>query len=106
MKRLIVVLLFILAVAVSTAWAESAPAELPEEAPAAGETWTGDGHWYTFQLVPSGLVTSGGAARRSYLVLGSLYYPAGDGVVIGRVKGMTTNISVYTADPEERVIWV
>ena len=98
MKKIIAVWLAVLAFAVSLACAESVPAEQ--------EPWTGDGHWYTFQLVPSGLVTSGGAASRSYLVLGPLYYPAGDGVVIGKLKGMTTNISVCTADPEERVIWV
>ena len=78
------------------------PAEteaLPEPTP-----WTGDGHWYTFQIIgDSGLISS---TNVRYIPLYDYYYVDEDtAVAIGKVKGMASEIRVWTNDPEERVIW-
>ena len=67
------------------------------------EPWTGDGHWYTFQYVTSGLLDSTG---RHFKALELPYFIANEeGVAIGKLKGASTNIKLCTRDPEERVIW-
>ena len=66
--------------------------------------WTGNGHWYTFQYVDSGLVDSVG---HHYGFLDLPYFiPYDDGgIALGKLKGAPTDIRLYTMDPEERVIW-
>ena len=66
--------------------------------------WTGDGHWYTFQVVTSGLINSTGT---HYLILSLPYYVRDDenAIAIGKLKGAAKDLKIYTCDPEERVIW-
>ncbi len=63
-----------------------------------------EAHWYTFQIIgDSGLMSS---TNVRYLTLYGPYYVSEENpVTIGRVKGMSTEVRVYTTDPEERVIW-
>ena len=99
---LIASLLIALGALVSPLTTPVAP-EAAAPAPTA-EPWTGDGHWYTFQYVTSGLLDSTG---RHFKALELPYFIANEeGVAIGRLKGVNTNIKLYTQDPQERVIWV
>lgn len=90
----------------------AAPVETQASVPAATETpaaaaaptpEAGNRHWYTYTVLASGVVDSAG---RNYL---AMYGPHAvtmvDGVAIGRVKGIPTEVNMYTSDPEERVIW-
>ncbi len=77
--------------------------EAAEPEPTA-QPWAGDGHWYTFQYVPSGLVDSTG---RHFKILEFPYFinDYEEGVAIGKLKGASKDIKMYTLDPEERMIW-
>lgn len=70
--------------------------------------WAGDGHWYLFQYLDYWRIqTVAGREVRQYQRLEWPYYAAeGDAVAVGKMKGMDTNVKVYTRDPKERLIWV
>lgn len=69
----------------------------------AAEEETVERHWYTFSLLPWGLSSS---TNEKYLALYGPYNISDqDAWAIGRVKGMSTEVKVYTNDPEERLIW-
>ena len=105
MIRIIVGVMIILMM-ISAACAETEQqAEWPQESPAEQAPWTGDGHWYTFQYIPSGLVSS---TNQHYVLLPQSYYATwwDTDVPIGKLKGMNQEIRVFTKDPEERIIWV
>ena len=75
----------------------------PESAEPTPTPWAGDGHWYTFQLTATGLISSIGT---EYLYVPEEYTVCPiNSVAIGKLKGMRSETKVYTADPEERVIW-
>lgn len=82
------------------------PAVLPTAEPAAAPSptaWNGDGHWYTFQALPFGLVSSTG---RNYPAVYAPYTVVCENeVAIGRIKNVKTEVKVYTADPEETLLW-
>ena len=84
----------------------AAPVETETPAAAASPTptpWAGDGHWYTYTVLASGVVDSAG---RNYLAMyGPHIVATVDGVAIGRIKGIPTEVHMYTSDPEERIIW-
>ncbi len=69
----------------------------------AAEAKAGEKHWYTFSVLPWGILSS---TNVKYI---ALYEPGSisekDAWAIGRIKGMSTEVKVYTNDPEERLIW-
>lgn len=82
-----------------------APAVAPEpEAEPSPTPWAGNGHWYTFQPLPWGVMSS---TNTKYLALEYPYYVsiAEDAVAIGKMKGVAKETKVYTHDPEERLIY-
>lgn len=66
--------------------------------------WAGNGHWYTFQPLPWGVMSS---TNTKYLALYGPYIVTTkkDAVAIGTVKGVSKQVKMYTSDPEERLIW-
>lgn len=65
--------------------------------------WAGDGHWYTFTVLPSGVVNS---ANQHYNAnYGPYFVMPQNEVAIGRFKGVLEEVRMYTSDPEERIIW-
>ena len=75
----------------------------PEAGRNGAKAESGERHWYTFTVLPWGLVSS---ANVDYPALyGPYNISEQNAVAIGRVKGMTTEIKVFTNDPEERLIW-
>ena len=69
----------------------------------AAKAENGEKHWYTFSVLPWGIVSS---TNVKYLALyGPYRISEEDAAVIGRVKGMAKEVKVYTKDPEERLIW-
>ncbi len=80
----------------------STPTAAPSEAPSP-TPWNGDGHWYTFQPLASGISDSVG---RYYAGVYEPYSVIRDNeVAIGKLKGLSQEVKVYTLDPEERFIW-
>lgn len=74
-----------------------------ENAAESAEEPTGERHWYTFSILPWGLMSS---TNVKYLALyGAYYVEQQNAVAIGKLKGTTTEVKVYTSDPEERLIW-
>ena len=77
--------------------------EAPEGGAEAAQPQAGEKHWYTFSVLPWGIQSS------TNVKFIALYEPCfisqKDAWAIGRVKGMSTEVNVYTSDPEERLIW-
>ena len=77
--------------------------EAPEGGAEAAQPQAGEKHWYTFSVLPWGILSS------TNVKFIALYEPCfisqKDAWAIGRVKGMSTEVNVYTSDPEERLIW-
>ena len=77
--------------------------EAAESEAEAAETQSGEKHWYTFSVLPWGILSS---TNVKYIALYEPCIFSDDSAwAIGRVKGMSTNVDVYTNDPEERLIW-
>ncbi len=101
-KWICCVLCVILAVCflANPAYARAAAAENAAEST---EEPTGERHWYTFTILPWGVMSS---TNEKYIALFEPYYvDEQNAVVIGKLKGTTTEVKMYTNDPEERLIW-
>ena len=101
-KWICYVLCVILAVCflANPAYARAAAAENAAES---AEEPTRERHWYTFAILPWGVMSS---TNEKYIALYEPYYvDEQNAVVIGKLKGTTTEVKMYTNDPEERLIW-
>ena len=68
--------------------------------------WTGNGHWYTFNVTDADMSTLISSTNVPYYRCPEKYLAAMyEGVAIGKLKGMNKEYKVYTLDPDERFIW-